>query len=651
MKRLCIYLTYDKQNIVDKYIEYMLKELRTCVDKLVVVCNMTEVLQGMEYITAYADSYFLRENVGLDIGGFKDSLCNLLGWNEVLKFDELILANDSFFGPFIPMKDIFMEMDRKPVDFWGLTKHAQCRSEERVYCPEHLQSFFTVVRKKMLHSDVFRCYWEKLPYFSSFNEAVKQHELVFTQYFGEHGYQYDCYADMKPNDSFNLENNFIQYSSLPYELIKKRKFPFFKKQQLSYDTSDMHTQENQSLALKYIEENTNYDINMIWENLIRTMDVTDLYRNFHLQYILESEGEGYAKEKEESICILLFITYASSYEYVMEYLERLSGKYTFIICAEEDEIIQSYHRAGREVCKLENKAIYKNLLRKAADFTYICIIKDTDMTSDLEPSFVGKSYFYSIWENLLKNNFYISKVIRLFEQHKWLGFLAPPIPMFYDFFGELGSAWGEEYEVVRKTAESLGVEHLISLHRKPMTISDCFWIRGCILKSIDGVYVEKSDFEVMKYLWCYMVQKEGYYSGTVESTEYASIYSVNMQNYLNIISGQVKRQYGDFKNFLQLRQKIFSGALTKFCATYEKIYIYGAGGMAKKYRYMIPKFEAYIVSDGEPKQCDTDGDRIFYLSEIKYQNSLGIVVCLNEKNQSQVVSLLEDYGYTNYICI
>lgn len=52
MKRLCIYLIYDKQNIVDKYIAYMLK---ICVDKLVVVCNMTGILQGMEYITAYVN--------------------------------------------------------------------------------------------------------------------------------------------------------------------------------------------------------------------------------------------------------------------------------------------------------------------------------------------------------------------------------------------------------------------------------------------------------------------------------------------------------------------------------------------------------------------------------------------------------------------
>ena len=50
MKRLCIYLTYDKQKIVDRYIGYMLKELRKCVKTLVVVCNEDKILHGAENV-------------------------------------------------------------------------------------------------------------------------------------------------------------------------------------------------------------------------------------------------------------------------------------------------------------------------------------------------------------------------------------------------------------------------------------------------------------------------------------------------------------------------------------------------------------------------------------------------------------------------
>lgn len=85
MKRLCIYLTYDKDLIVDAYIGYMLKGLRSCADYLAVVCNEEKICQGIENIENYADQIFYRENKGFDAGGMKDVLCHLLGWQKVLE--------------------------------------------------------------------------------------------------------------------------------------------------------------------------------------------------------------------------------------------------------------------------------------------------------------------------------------------------------------------------------------------------------------------------------------------------------------------------------------------------------------------------------------------------------------------------------------
>ena len=127
MKRLCNYLTYDKQKIIDKYIGHILKELKTCTDYLAVICNTPTIAEGKEILETYADTVFYRENIGFDAGGYKDALCHRIGWDKVLAFDELVLVNDSMFGPFRPMKSIFEEMDKKPVDFWGLAKHAEFR--------------------------------------------------------------------------------------------------------------------------------------------------------------------------------------------------------------------------------------------------------------------------------------------------------------------------------------------------------------------------------------------------------------------------------------------------------------------------------------------------------------------------------------------
>ena len=71
MKRLCIYVTYDKQNIVDRYVGYMLRELKTCAEHLAVVCNMPRVVRGADVLEEYADEIFYRENIGFDAGDSK----------------------------------------------------------------------------------------------------------------------------------------------------------------------------------------------------------------------------------------------------------------------------------------------------------------------------------------------------------------------------------------------------------------------------------------------------------------------------------------------------------------------------------------------------------------------------------------------------
>ena len=237
MKRLCIYLVYDKQQIVDKYIGYMLSELKSCVEKLVVVYNSTQIVRGAHILEMYADEIFMRENLGFDAGGFKDALCEYIGWDKVLQYDELMLVNDSMFGPFRSMNSIFAEMDQYPVDFWGLIKHGNRDNGSAGYIYEHIQSFFLVIRYRMLHSRQFKEYWEEMPYYLIFEEVIKKHEIRFTKYFADLGYSYATLADTSANDSIDKANNYSQYATLSYELIKKRNFPFLDRKSTRLNSS------------------------------------------------------------------------------------------------------------------------------------------------------------------------------------------------------------------------------------------------------------------------------------------------------------------------------------------------------------------------------------------------------------------------------
>lgn len=644
MKRLGIYLAYDKQKIIDTYIGYMLRELKTCVHHLVVVCNMTEIFRGKAILEKYADEIFCRENIGYDAGGFKEALGNFIGWDVVWKYDELVLVNDSIFGPFIPMKKIFSKMDKKSADFWGLAAHG---THDKDFL-KHIQTYFLVVRSKMLHSIQFRDYWEEMPLYTDFLDVVYEHEVKFTSFFERLGYTYDVLADTNVNDSeINSKNNYIQYAMIPYELIKKRNFPFLKKQPLAFNTLMQQTQENLYQAIDYIDKKTEYDVDLIWENIIRTLNMTDLQRNFHLQYINSSEVKRLNLEKK--VAVIVFAEHKEAKEYVLEYLKELEQKkeFSIYVISEKNEIIESY----KDYTVKSIELLFMNNCNWAelSQYDYVCALHDADMTSDVKPSCTGKSYFYCIWENLFRDENYVSGIIEKFEKEKRLGFLAPPQSVFADYFGNLGAGWNGKYKVIAEIVKRLQLCCPMSEEKPPFRITDNFWVRGNILKCLENL--RKDEYTYLPYLWSYFAQHMGYYSGIVESTDYASMYEVNMMYYLDQLIGQVKKQYRDFNNFDELKEIILIGALNVFCTKHLRVLIYGAGFYAKKYIKFLMNVEACIISDGQDKIDYFEGVPVMYLSEVKAWDECGIVLCLNRENQKMVIPLLERVGVKEYFCI
>lgn len=647
MNRICIFVTYDKKGIIDEYIAYILKEIKTCTDKLVVVCNQENQPIGIEKIYKYADECFFRKNIGFDAGAFKDGLCKFIGVDEVIKYDELILINDSFFGPFIPFEQIFDEMKDDSSDFWGLISHACVNNEDVGDIPEHIQSFFLAIRSQMLKNKDFITYWKEMPYYNKFNDVVVNHEMTFTQKFKALGFSYSSYAMTSVNNSQNIKNNFAQYMNLSYELIKKRNFPFLKKQQLAYNTLNQQTQENYLKAINYIDKNTDYDVRLIWDNIIRTLDINDLYRNFHLRFLIPTID--YKKSLPNTLSnkyvICVCVLYMSAVDEVCEYLcpIREQNTYSVIICSDNKNLLEKYHALGFEIVIKE--VAFKSL----AEYEYVCIIHDFDLSSDVSPSYIGKALFYNVWNNMIGDYRYINQIIDLFDTNAQIGVLMPPAPNFGGSFGSQYESWGGQYENILSCLNLHEINCVISEDKIPFRISENVWVRGSILKKI--AIMSELEQNLLPYIWIYLAQDQLLLSGIIESVEYASMDCINQTYYLAEMERQVAEQYGSFDTFLEFKKHIFSGAVYRFCNKYRKIYVYGIGFLAKQYKSVIPQIDGYVVSDGQSKPDLFDGKKIYYLSEIYVDDTVGIVLCLDKKNQMQVIPLLKRLKINNFICV
>ena len=347
----------------------------------------------------------------------------------------------------------------------------------------------------------------------------------------------------------------------------------------------------------------------------------------------------------QNIVIVVEIDYVQSKEMVLEYLEPLKELYTIKIIPSTTGILNLYKDYGFEACILSDFAV------EIKDSDLICLLHDTDITGDRDPSCVGKSYFFNIWENVLKNHSHIQGVVELFEKERRLGILAPPRASFGKFFRQIGMSWGNDFEKIRKVTEKLQLKCPIIKEKRPMMDTDSFWIRGKILKQAVEEARDGKDWRMVSQVLCYIAQDMGYYSGIIESTDYASISEVNFQYYLSRIGDLVRYKIGDFSDFRELYKQILRGAINTFCYKVEFVYIYGTGKTAKMYQELIPRFDGYIISDGQIKEECINHKTVFYLSEIVAKDNIGIIVCLGKNNQAQVIPLLKEKGWKHYLCV
>ncbi len=165
INRVCVFAHYDKDNTVDEYVYYYLNELLTIVQKLVFVTVSDIPKKDVERLEELNIEVIKRENIGYDFYSYKVGIEQL----DLNLYDELIVCNDSVFGPLFPMKKIFDKMNTEECDFWGIT-------DSRLIA-YHLQSYFLVFRKSILQSLTFSQFWKELKILEDKNEIIKRYEI------------------------------------------------------------------------------------------------------------------------------------------------------------------------------------------------------------------------------------------------------------------------------------------------------------------------------------------------------------------------------------------------------------------------------------------------------------------------------------------
>lgn len=562
--RLAIFQCSDRQGIIDDYIPYLLNDLKENLTRLVIVVNGKLTAEGRKKLTALTDEVFVRENKGFDAAAWKCAMTEYLGWDEVDKYDELVLLNDTFFGPFYPFKEVFQKMEKRDVDFWGLTAHGAIKNDPFAnnpyhHWPAHLQSYFLVIRKTMHTSFNFKQYWEKQPIFKSFEELVGKNETVFTKWFSDKGFTWDSYINMKDMD---VNGSINHYAFNPLELIK-RGCPIFKRKPLSESLRlklEYDNGEGVPAALNYIQTHYDYDIKIIWENILRVYNITDIYHSLRLNYILDKINTP-CKADDADVIVVLHIFYIEKLDTYIPYIKNIPSTCSVLITTTSDrkrDIIYENlsHDLGNRLTIIVTPNRGRDisaLLIAAAPFIckhkYFCFCHDK---KSKQLNFVSANSFDKLlWENVLASQEYISNVINRFEAEPYLGILHVPTPIGGMRSNFSDNWWCGNYENVCSLLEKMNVSVPISRNKEPLTIGTSFWARTEALLDLLKYPWKYEDFpkeplaidheinHAIERCLSFVAQNRGYYTAITMTAEYAA-FLVNDYKYLAFCGNNIE---------------------------------------------------------------------------------------------------------------
>lgn len=570
MNRLGIFCFFDTDGIVDDYIVYLLNDLSNNLERLVIVVNGSLQEAGRCKLERFSKEVLIRENKGFDAAAWKYGL-EYIGFDKLENYDELLLLNDTFYGPLYPFETVFTNMTTQQIDFWGLTINGTARWLEQDIA-EHIQSDFIVFRNNILRDHRFKLYWDSMRLASSFIESLLYNETVLTKYFADLGYRYTCYCTtpeitLKTGEAINncAYNQMTMIAEYKLPVVRRKNLMMDKQELLYYNRADEPCK-----VLEYIKENYNYDLCFIYSYMLRKCNILDIKTWLNLDYVLPRASSLYPEyQNSKKVAVVAHLFYDDLIEQSIVYLKNAIGLADVYITTDSQKkreaIVEALgadsqhvsvilvHGRGRDVAALlvGCRDIVKN-------YDYFCFIHDKK-SGRMKPFTVGKAFAELLWDNTLKSSCYIKNIIGLLDREPQLGLLVPPPPKHGGYMGLIyDNYWSGTYKDVQILASKLKLSVPISENNMSLSFGTAFWCRTDALITLFELGWSYNDFpeeplpdpcisHAIERIFPYVAQSRGYLTGVVmndaeAATEIENINAILKNNDKNEIYSDVFKE-------------------------------------------------------------------------------------------------------------
>lgn len=570
MKRLGIFFLNNQVDSVEDYVQYLLDDISLNLTHLCIIID--KKFNDVNVLKNYTEDIYINDNHNLNI--WKEILVNHIGFNKLVDFDEIILFDNSFFGPLNSFKEIFNNIDvDTTIDLWTIFSNGL---DDELNLG-NLQ--FIAFRKKLIKSDDFKEFWMNVDENSLKN---MNYENYLINHFSNVGFKWKNYLeyinhDLDEKEPFfsviGISNLIINYK-MP--LINIKPFILPKKTHLDY-----HNGLDLSLTMDYLNEKSDYDVSLIYRYLLKIVDPNALVNNLNLKksFPLENYNRGYKSEK--AIVVIAHLYYDDLLDYDFKFLSNIPD-YIDIIITTDDKDKKSLIEKNFLV-KLKNKSQVilvnsrgrdmsglfvgcKNIIN---NYDYFCFIHDKKSSHNTY-SITGNSFRDTLWENMLASEEYINSIIKSFDENECLGLFVPPrIYHSANFTSFYYNFWLSNVDEINKLFDEMNINMELNLNELPLSIGNCFWAKLEALKPLFDLNLNYEDFppeplpldgtigHALERIYGHVAASQGFYTeismtedyGSNELTNYPYMFSELLMVIRNKSNKQLPSKYVSFKKF------------------------------------------------------------------------------------------------------
>ncbi len=289
-RRICLFAGFDGDGLVDDYVVAYVRELSRHADVFYLAdCPLED--GELDKLAPYTRGRWSIRHGRYDFGSYSLLARDLVGWDTIATYDELLLTNDSSYL-LRPLDEVFDTMDARPAHWWGLQATdddfrpgdqerlgrrlriddlVEDNRQERPWRISdcfHIGSYFMALRSDVIADPEFRRRLDTVAAQSDKNSIIRKYEIGISSYLTLAGYQVDTFIDgVLPFHPIYRESAF--------DLLEEG-FPFIKRQFLHenpFHVVDLHRWKDRVLAAA-----PDADVEAMERNLWRVSPSFNLHR-------------------------------------------------------------------------------------------------------------------------------------------------------------------------------------------------------------------------------------------------------------------------------------------------------------------------------------------------------------------------------------